>query len=1015
MKTGLYEQLVTRGLARRLEQLDPTLHPILADVDPAEAAHVLTRHLSQSLIRALTGMHEGAPKVHAVNRVLLDLLERVRGSAEEEDLVDDSLQELLAVVRTGGVVSPAAPPRPSIPLTATDLLVNARGEHRVGAELLKELHSADRVDLVCSFLKWSGFRLIRDGLEALARRGRLRVLTTCYLGATDVLVLDELARLGEVRVSYDARRTRLHAKAWLFHRDTGFSTAYIGSSNLSSAALVEGLEWNVRLSQAESPRVLEKFQATFESYWQDGEFEPYLPERDRARFLEATRRERGEASVTDYTLEVRPYPFQEEILERLEAERDLHNRWRNLVVAATGTGKTVMAALDYRRLLRRWGQARLLFVAHREEILKQSLLTFRAVLQEGDFGGLWTGSASPEQDRHLFASVQKLSHVDLGRIDPAHFDVVVIDEFHHAEAPTYTRLLEHFRPRLLLGLTATPERSDGRSVLGWFHGHVAAELRVWDALDRGLLSPFQYFGVHDNTDLQGVPWSRGYDLAALDLVYTGHHARAALVLKQLRKHVPDLDRMRALGFCAGVGHARFMAEEFQKAGLASAAILGDTSAEERRQAIQDLRQGRLQIVFTVDVFNEGLDVPEVDTVLLLRPTESATVFVQQIGRGLRMSPGKECLTILDFIGFARKEFRFDLLYRALLGGTRREVKSQVEQGFPLLPSGCSMLLDRVASDIVLQNLKRNLDAGRSFLLQELRAVGPEAGLREFLERSGVELEEIYRGSSPGWIALRRRAGFPAPAAVPGEEALLRAVARMVHLDSLEQIRAYRDFLQGTALLQGRLAEMLRFSLWTGEEAAKADLESLFSFPAVREELLTLLSSLEDRLDHLSHPLPQHPEVPLRVNCHYTLAEILAAFGVLTPERPHRLREGVYFHRPSGCDLFFVTIRKSDRDYSPTTLYRDYALSPELFHWDSQSTTREDSTDGRRYRSHRQGGTHALLFVRETRKDDRGIACPYLFLGPAWYVSHEGERPMAITWRLEHAVPIQFYRGMRLAS
>ena len=1016
VKPGLYEQLVTRGLARRLDELGQEWRATLHPVDPAEAPHVLTRHLAGALVRALGARKKGAAQVEAVNAVLRSLLEQVqRGEVDEEDLVDERLQELHSLVRMGGPVEVQPPERPSIPLTATDLLVNARGEHRIGAEVLKELRSADRVDLLCSFLKWSGFRLVREGLEELARRGRLRVLTTCYMGATDVQVLDALAGLGEVRVSYDSRRTRLHAKAWLFHRDSGFSTAYIGSSNLSSAALVDGMEWNVRLSQASSPQVLEKFQGTFESYWEDGEFEPYEPSRDRQRFLVAVRRERVDEPGPEYALDVRPYPFQEEILERLEAEREVHGRWKNLVVAATGTGKTVMAALDYRRLRQEWGEARLLFVAHRNEILTQSLSTFRAVLRTGDFGDLWTGTETPTQDRHLFASVQKLSRVDLDRVDPAHFDVLILDEFHHAEAPTYARLLEHFRPRLLLGLTATPERSDGRSVLGWFDGHVAAELRVWDALDRGLLAPFQYFGVHDNTDLRDVPWTRGYDLGELDRVYTGHHARAALIVKELRRHVPRPERMRALGFCAGVGHARFMAGEFQRAGLAAVAVLGDTPADQRRAAIQDLRRGRLQAIFTVDVFNEGLDVPEVDTVLLLRPTESATVFLQQLGRGLRLSPGKECLTVLDFLGYARKEFRFDTLYRALLGGTRREIAEQVGQGFPLLPSGCSMHLDRVATEVVLENLKRNLGAHRGFLRQELQALGPEARLAEFLERSGAELQDLYRGDRPGWVQLRRDLRFPTAPVRPEDEALLRSVARMIHMDSVDQIRAYRRFLEGRAPLEGRLAEMLRFSLWTDEKAAAAHLGMLEEHPAVREELLELLPVLEERVDHQSHPLPEHAEVPLRVHCHYSQSEILAAFGVLTSQTPYRLREGVYHHRPSGCDLFFVTIRKSERDYSPSTLYRDFALSPELFHWESQSGTREDSADGRRYRGHRLGGTHALLFVRETRKDERGETRPYLFLGPAGYVSHEGERPMAITWRLAHPIPIQFYRGMRMAA
>ncbi|MFN8613898.1 MAG: DEAD/DEAH box helicase family protein [Vulcanimicrobiota bacterium] len=510
------------------------------------------------------------------------------------------------------------------------------------------MHSADRVDLLCSFLKWSGYRQLRRPLQELVQRGgQVRVLTTCYLGATDVRVLEELAEFARVRVSYETRRTRLHAKAWLFHRDTGFSTAYIGSSNLSAAAMVDGLEWNVRLSVAENGRVLEKFQSTFDSYWEDGEFQEYRPGQDKQRFEQARQRERSQPEPLDmaYTLDVRPYGYQQEILQKLQVEREVHQRFRNLVVAATGCGKTVIAALDYKRL-----GGRLLFVAHREEILSQSLRTFRAVLRDGQFGDLWTGRHQPTQSEHLFASVQKLHNQDLTAIAPDHFEVLIVDEFHHSEAPTYQRLLQHFQPKVLLGLTATPERSDGRSIQGWFDQRVAAELRLWDALEGGFLCPFLYFGIHDNTDLSDIAWRRGYDAGQLDKVYTGHHARAALIWKEVARTVANPQKMRALGFCAGISHAKFMAEEFRTAGIQTAVVVGETSAEERRLSLTRLRKGELQMLLTVDVFNEGVDVPEVDTVLLLRPTESATIFLQQLGRGLRLCDGKECLTVLDFIG-----------------------------------------------------------------------------------------------------------------------------------------------------------------------------------------------------------------------------------------------------------------------------------------------------------------------------------------------------------------------------
>ena len=1004
---GLYEKLLTQALTTELQSLDPTHYNYQTEpIDPAESPRVLSQHLSAVLLRVLESKTP-EQRVTLANRLLKVLIEQLE---DDDETVNEQLLQLLSIQLRDPIAN-VHPIRPAIPLNSTDLLVNARGEHRIGNEIERELHSADQVDLLCSFLKWTGFRVLQVALTKFAERGgKLRVLTTCYMGATQIKALDALSQLGQVKISYDNRRTRLHAKAWLFHRNTGYSTAYIGSSNMSEAALRDGLEWNVRLSRTENPRVLKKFESTFESYWQDTEFEPYSPERDRERFARAVADQKGSYTpFLNYHPDVTPYTFQTEILEKLETERELHGRWKNLVVAATGTGKTVMAALDYRRVQSQWKTARLLFVAHRAEILEQSLSTFRAVLKDGNFAEMWTGQHQPSQSDHLFASVQKLTNVDLQDFQPDHFDIIIVDEFHHAAAPTYDRLLQHFQPRLLLGLTATPERADGMSILGWFDGHIAAELRLWSALERGLLCPFQYFGIHDNTDLRSVDWrGKQYVISSLESVYTGDQLRVALIIKQLTQRVVDPKEMRAIGFCVGVNHAQFMTQQFRRAGFQAACITGDTPSQERRDIIAALRGGHLQIIFTVDVFNEGVDLPEVDTLLLLRPTQSATIFLQQLGRGLRQHKGKECLTVLDFIGFSRKEFRFDKTLRALVGGSRKELENQIEQGFPHLPAGCSMQLDRESARIVLENVKASIRGNRTFLKEELRLLGPAVDLGTYLDRAGVELSDVYRGSQPGWMALRHQAGFEEKRG--GDKALLKAIARLIHIDSVEQIDTYLKFLnqseppqQVTDHKDKLYLAMLHFSLWSNAADASQPilqkLTQLWQDPWALDELRALLPVLRNRIDHRAFPLTEVPGVPLHIHCRYSLAEILAAFGVLTPQSPHRIREGVYYHQQSGCDLFFITIQKNEKDYSPSTRYRDYAISPRLFHWESQSTTRADSPTGLRYQSHRGDGGRALLFVRESSKDERGWTRPYLFLGPGEYLEHRGERPMGITWGL----------------
>jgi HKD family nuclease len=566
LSAGAYESLHTRALDRALGAV-PHASPQFDPVEPAEAPEVLARHVADAVRRALQEQPHDQ-HLEMVNH----LLTRV---ADDADAVV-ALEQLLTLA------FPEAPGvhrlvRPATPLSDVALLTNAPGEPSLGTELRAELASADQVDLLCAFIRWHGIRVLADELDALRARGApLRVITTTYRGATERRAVDELVRRfgAEVRIRYDAQSTRLHAKAWLFRRDSGFDTGYVGSSNLSKSALVDGLEWNVRISGVATPVLVRKFEATFDTYWNNPDFLSYHPDRDAElldRALAAGNSSGG--SITLSGLRVRPLPHQERILAALEAERTVHDRRRNLVVAATGTGKTVVAALDYQRLCQPDARPSLLFVAHRKEILDQALRTYREVLIDGTFGELLVGGAHPQGWQHVFASVQSIGTPS----QLPQFDIVVIDEFHHAEAATYRRLLDHLRPRELLGLTATPERTDGVDVRSFFDGHTAYELPLSDALDQDLLCPFHYFGIADNTDLTSIGWTRGaYDVAGLSGLYTGNDARAALVLKALERQVTDIGRMRALGFCVSVAHAQYMARVFNEAGIRSQALFGQT-------------------------------------------------------------------------------------------------------------------------------------------------------------------------------------------------------------------------------------------------------------------------------------------------------------------------------------------------------------------------------------------------------------------------------------------------------
>jgi superfamily II DNA or RNA helicase/HKD family nuclease len=901
------------------------------------------------------------------------------------------------------------------------LLTNAPDEPRLASELKAEIDSADQVDLLCAFVMWRGVRLLDSALSKITAAGiPFRVITTTYIGGTEREALDRLVRdyNAEVRVQYDAARTRLHAKAWLFRRSTGLDTAYVGSSNLSTSALLDGVEWNVRLSNASTPALLRKFEATFDSYWNGSEFEPYNPDSDRDKLDDALNAARGvrpgdRVTLSISGLDVRPYPYQQEMLDAIDVERTVHDRHRNLLVAATGTGKTVVAALDYRRLCGSSYRPRLLFVAHRREILEQSLRTYREVMGDGDFGELYVGGARPERWQHVFASIQSLTSYGVHNVPADAFEVIVIDEFHHAEARTYRRIIDHLAPRELLGLTATPERTDGVDVRSFFDGRTASELRLWDALGADLLCPFHYFVAADGTDLRNITWARGrYDESELSNVFTGNDARARIVLNQLREVVADIGSMRALGFCVSVAHAEYMARVFATAGINARAVSGQTPRHERDQAIADLRSRSVNILFAADLFNEGLDVPEVDTVLFLRPTESATVFLQQLGRGLRRTRDKAVLTVLDFVGYHRKEFNFGRKLRALTGGTRTGIERAVAEGFPFLPPGCQIVMDQTSQAIILDNIRSQIANRWAQIVAELRSYGDQS-LEGFLEASGLELSDILRRGSHSWTRLRRDAGLPTEAGSEMEDRLLKRVRAFSHVDDAQRAAMYQQLLRDDSPVyaslsssEQRIARMLFYSLWYdggGHASIEDGFTALRSEAAVRRELSAVVDLSFEAARHVTLELPGDlSRLPLKVHARYQREEILAALDF--PRNPNSFREGVWYSQDLNIDAFFVTLKKSESDYSPTTMYADYPISPELFHWESQSTTSINSSTGQRYVS---GSSSILIFARYEQKDEFGTA-PYLFLGRAHHVSHTGDRPIAITWRLDHAMPIDFY-------
>jgi superfamily II DNA or RNA helicase len=1023
---GLYDHLVDVALKTKVDGIgDPRLVE-LADVDAEDGHTAIAQYLERLLAESLStlrGREAAERQRRLVDSVIGALVAELGDEWADRFNLASPLRRLLAVhadARETAVL------RPDTPLARSALLTGARLDPSLASQLSKEFAAADRVDILCSFIKWSGIRLLMDALRVLTATPhpdgpRLRVISTSYMGATDANAIEALRDLPntQVKVSYDTERTRLHAKAYVVHRTTGFGSAYIGSANVSRAALSEGLEWTSKISQYELPHLWQKIIATFETYWNDDEFESFdgnaLP-----RLREAISRERTRGTVENSelpTFDLRPYPFQEEILDALAAEREVQRKNRHLVVAATGTGKTMIAAFDYKR----WAGTRkpsLLFIAHREEILRQALGTYRAVLRDQNFGDILVGGTTPEQYNHLFCSIQSYNSRDLHALPVDRFDYIVVDEFHHAAARSYQQLLDTAKPKVLLGLTATPERADGLDVLTPFGGEPTAEVRLPDAISRRLLCPFQYFGVADSVDLDALTWQRGgYRVEDLDAVYTGNDVRAGLVFDKVREILLDPREARGLGFCVSVAHANFMAHFFSEHNIPAIALSAETRSDERRAAKERLVRREINFVFVVDLYNEGVDIPEVDTVLFLRPTESLTVYLQQLGRGLRLHDDKDCLTVLDFIGAQHRQFRFASRFRALSTDPTARLEVEIESGFPHLPAGCFIRLERVAQQRVLENVRQSLTLRRPQMVGDIRELGRRLGraptIPETLEYVGTTLSEMLKRGL--WSRLLNEAGL-ADAPVAADEArLAKGIHRLIHIDDPQQIRFLLAHLDGQTP-SDRLAErrraMLHVTLWGGDGISMSIDEADERLRVNQSALADLRAVLEYRLHHTrTRPTELLPDLsgPLALHAEYTRDEALIGLSHWNLDRRPDFREGVLHIPDRKSDAFFITLQKTEEAYSPTTMYEDYAISDDLFHWQSQSTTSADSPTGQRYIRHHEHGYTPLLFVRERKLLPGGLASPYAFLGPARYVSHEGSRPLSIVWRLRTPMPTRLAR------
>lgn len=1057
---GVYETLISQAIEEKLNGYSNSDYFIKkVDIDSADSYKMLADYLAEVVANILKGHFSSKDRketissqvevIHRILRFIEDEWDTQQINTSPELLSEESkLQFLRGIYSKVGYtqeqIEEKAKNHPISGYRVSNLFTGGN-DISMDDEVRRDIQTADQIDFLVSFIKFEGLRLLYDELSNFVKRDgtKLRIISTTYMGATDpkaIRKLFELKQFGDVelRVSYNTKQERLHAKSYIFKRKNNFNTVYIGSSNLSKSALTKGLEWNMRVTSIENPHIINKTQATFDNYWNSEDFEIINKEDDLRRFEEAIWNERriksNAESEIEYLTRFERKTHQIRVLENLQYEREIVHSYKNLIIAATGTGKTAISAFDFKDfnqqcLKEKKRSARLLFVVHRERILKQARSTFRSIMVDRNFGQLWTGNYRPNGTlEHLFITIQTLNNNwdTFSRMGKDFYDYVVIDEVHRSQAGSYRSLFERFEPKIFLGLTATPERMDVKDIKPDFNDRFASEIRLQEALNQQLLTPFDYFCVTDDSVELSMIACRGdvYDRSELNRLFNNNIERFGIIQRALDNYVNEPQNCKAVCFCCGIEHAEYMAKMFNDTGYKAKSVTSKNS-DELDYVSEQLARGDINYLCVADILNEGIDIPEIDTVLFLRPTESLTIFLQQLGRGLRLADGKICLTVLDFVAQANQSYNYECRFRALVGRGTRSIEKEIQNGFVFLPRGCSITMEKQAQEYILKNIKEaifNLRRLRKEVSTFTQNTGRDLTLENFLDNFDLDWRLIYK--SPGsWARLKQSAGIQ----VDGFDSESRyfkllegGLARLYHTNSYDYL-TYLHRLIGNQMNQlqeptkreQKFVELFYYTIWMNDirqineayhqsfKDIKDAVASLKDIDWFMEELRFLI---QFRLSGLSKTtkwiaIDDESEIEL--------------YGCYSADEIHLLLEGklgrwqvlgTQYNHERKFAMVFVTLNKSDKEYSPSTQYEDYAISATQFHWQSMNSVRIDSNEGQRIVNQDTNGWKFILFVRDSQKDEYGNTNSYYCLGFMDYHESSGERPINVIWNMNDPIP-----------
>lgn len=1038
--SGLFEELMSKNKQYPESSRSFSLHP---------------QGYAQALIQQIS--RELGDKVHSLAsngsyQEMFQLANEIRQQINTLTEVEELRTPLHAIHYTHD--NRQVPVYPEMFLTNPQLITNDGQSNTQNLfKMLKfELLTADGADFMVSFIRWSGLQLLLRAFDELLKRGKkIRILTSTYMKVTEPKALQRLLELDHVEVKvFNSGNKSFHTKAYMFSRTSGLDTTIIGSSNISKAALENGYEWNVKLPNSAHIPIGKQAHLLFDQMWEDDAAIPltqkFIDEYKEAYDLKALRTKQVNALSKKLkrikkreSQQPSPNPMQQDALNALELTRQ-NGYKKGVIIAATGTGKTYLSAFD----VQQFGAKKVLFIAHRDELLENAKETFIDVFQNEDDCGKLSGTAKEWDKPMLFSTIQTLSRDEvLNRYDREYFDYIIVDEFHHAQADTYLKVLNYFQPKFLVGLTATPERMDGRDVLALCEHNVVYEIRLRDALERGLLVPFHYFGLNDETvDYEGIPVQNGQFNEAALVQALSTHKRVDYVKDMIEKYKHDGEILKALGFCANLEHARFMTEEFNRLGTTAACLSGEDSPAYRQEVIARLESDDdpLQIIFSVNVLNEGVDIPKLNMLLFLRPTESATIFIQQLGRGLRKVNGKEFVTVLDFIGNYQKSFIVPL---ALSGQTnhrafdRDSLRVAIETEFADLPGGCFVDLEEISRQRILDKLE-SVKMDSQAMLKDLynqfkKELGRSPEIEDFLYTEHAPSLYYFLRKYQSWVQTKKkmddqntrdneilndpfrleivqRLEQMLPLKWPYEFMVLDLAFRNSSVNAEAVVTelkkrfgpsvsldAHRPYIEKA---MQRLVESIKKQTWSFGDYADGTFTMNEDIKTVWDEYLQ--QRLEYGLSEFRRTYKpdqyfgnQNSVIPYQ---NYTRDDLIFLFK--SNNKPGSWREGI--SRVDNHYLLFINLNKH-ADVADHLHYSDFFIDQQTFHWQSANQTSHASDRGQDYVHHKERGIHIHLFVRKFN-EMYGMTLPFTYLGEVDYVSSQGDKPMSIKWHLHQPVP-----------